>query len=134
MVYRKGFIIRSAQVFQDITKQIELLIQESGIRQGQILVQSSNLSTGLFRAPTGQEKLLQDIQKEIRLLIPARINFSYEESPEMTAGCIKGALFGSSVSGIVADGSLDAGEGLGFFFADFDGPRDCPCAVCIVGE
>lgn len=134
MVYRKNFIIRSTRAFQDITKQIEQLILESGIRQGQILVQSMELSTGLFRAPTDRKELVQDIQKEIRLLIPARINFNYEESPEMTAGCVKSALFGSSISGIVADGGLDVGEGLGFFFADFDGPRNCQCAVCIVGE
>lgn len=134
MVYRKNILIRSTQEFQDITKQIESLIRESGIYQGQILVQTLDLSAGLFRAPTGREELVQDIQKEIRLLIPARINFNYEESPEMTAGCIKSALFSSSISGIVADGGLDVGEGLGFFFADFDGPRNCQCAVCIVGE
>lgn len=134
MVYTNTILIRSRRTAQDITDQIESLIQESGIHRGQIIIQTTELSTALLRAPRMQDKILQDIQKEIRLLIPARISFNHEESPEMTAGCIKSALFGSGICGIVSDSTLISGERLGIYFVDFDGPRACCCVVCIIGE
>lgn len=118
----------------DITELLNGVIASSGIREGILVVQASTAAAGLLRAPRNHDKALLDIKKEMRRLVPARINFANEESPENAAGCVKGALFGAGLTCVVMDGKLAAGDDVGVFFVDYDGPKDCVCPVCVIGE
>lgn len=135
MVYTQKLTLRSeAASVQEITQSVEAVMIASGIRDGILTVETSVPASGVFLAPENSRKALQDIMKEMRRLVPARINFVNEESPEYAAGCVKSALFGASVSRVVKDGMLASEDGNGIYFADYDGPRDCCCLVCVVGE
>ena len=73
-----------------------------------------------------------DLVKQTRDLVPARVNFACQAPPEETAGLLKSALFGSSLSLIVKDGEILFGGRI--LFAEYDGPRDRRYAVCVQGE
>lgn len=117
---------------REITEAVEAIVASSGIRSGIVTVEACAAASGVFLAPGRHEKALRDILKEMRHLVPARINFANEESPENAAGCVKAALFGASVSRVVKEGAL--AEENGIYFADYDGPRECGCIVCVVGQ
>ena len=134
MVYTTQLKLKTSSVpAKEITEAVADIIAASGVKQGIALVETQNIASGVLRAPAGNEKSMQDVMKELRHLIPARINFANEESPENAAGCVKCALFGASVACTVADGALSGAEN-GIYFMDYDGPRTCTCMVCVLGE
>lgn len=134
MVYTTELKLRTSAVpAQEITGAVAEAIAASGVKQGIVLVETGNAASGVLRAPAGNEKAMQDVMKELRHLVPARINFANEESPENAAGCVKCALFGASVACAVVEGALSGVEN-GIYFMDYDGPRTCTCTVCVLGQ
>ena len=131
MVFTKEWIVRSEKTL-DITEQVEKTVRKSGIRTGLVQVETCELASGVLRADRNGDKTLLDTVREMRFLIPARINFANTESPEHAAGCVKAALFGSTLTCRVADGALCGAYGI--YFLDYDGPRNCVFSVCVVGE
>ena len=79
-------------------------------------------------------EVLEDIVKEMRKIIPARINYLHQDGPENAAGHIKSALFGTSVSMIIKDGKLLIEDKQDVCFADYDGPQIRTYRVCVMGE
>lgn len=133
MIYTKVLKLKtSREPASEITKQVLEVVASSEIKQGIVLVETQNTSSGVLRAPSGNEAAVADIVKEMRHLVPARINFYNEESPEAAAGCVKCALFGASVACALNDGAL-CGADNGIYFMDYDGPRTCDCTVCVIG-
>ncbi len=133
MVYQKELSVRTDQrTALDITELVASAVRESGIRTGIVLVQTVTRATGVLCAAR-DACVLTDLRREMRNLVPARINYANEISPEEAAGCVKAALFGTSAGCIVKDGALLGGEETGVYFMDYDGPRDCVCSVCVTG-
>lgn len=118
----------------NITKAVTEALSGCGIKNGMVTVETASPATGILRMAAGEEKVVYDVVKEMRRLVPARINFKNEESPEQAAGCIKSALFGASVTCVVKDGALAFGKESGIYFMDYDGPRTRTYRVCVVGE
>ncbi len=135
MVYIRELTIRTGRdSYEVITAQINRVITESGIENGIAVVESSDTGVGILRIADLTDEVVEDINREMRRLVPARINFSNQDSPENTAGRIKGCFFGSSVSLIVKDGKLLSRGKQDVCFADYDGPQDRTYSVCVYGE
>lgn len=135
MVYITELTLRTGKdAASEITEAVAAAVSGSGIKNGMVTVETCCGSTGILRMAAGNEKVVSDVVKEMRRLVPARINFANEESPENAAGWIKAALFGASVTGIVKDGALALGQDGGIYFMDYDGPRDRTYHVCVVGQ
>lgn len=132
MVYMTELTLRTRDAASAITEAVAAAVKGSGIQNGMVTVETCCGSTGILRMAAGNEKVVTDVVKEMRRLVPARINFANEESPENAAGWIKGALFGTSVTGIVKDGKL--AQDFGIYFMDYDGPRERTYRVCVVGQ
>ena len=75
-----------------------------------------------------------DLLYEIKNLVPSRITFKQQISPDETSGEIKNALFGHSVIAIIKDGKLMAGDSLGFYFLEYDGPTNRTYFIEVQGE
>ncbi len=118
----------------DITEDVKAVLKASGVKNGILVVETKHSTAGIMRTTAWGHEVLEDLVKEMRRIVPARINFKHEDSPEDAAGHIKNALFGSSVSCIVKDGKLVADGKLGIYFAEYDGPRSRSYDVCVVGE
>ncbi len=118
----------------DITAEVNAVLAASGVKNGILVVETKHSTAGIVRTTAWGHEVLDDLVKEMRRIVPARINFKHEESPEDAAGHLKNAFFGSSVSCIVRDGRLVADGGLGVYFMEYDGPRSRIYDVCVVGE
>ena len=135
MVYIKEYMITTGRDFlQNISAEISQTISESGIRNGIVTVETPASTAGIFKITSYGQEVLEDIVREMRRIVPARINFYHQDSPENAAGHIKNCLFGSSVSMILQDGKLLCEGKQNVYYADYDGPRQRSYSVCVMGD
>lgn len=118
----------------NITAEVNRSIADSGIKNGVVVVECPHSTAGILKIDVHGEEVLDDIVREMRRIIPARINFYHQEAPENAAGHIKSSLFGSSVSLILKDGKLLCDGKQDIYFADYDGPRERVYSVLVMGE
>ena len=118
----------------NITAEVNKSIADSGIKNGVVVVECPHSTAGILKVDVHGEEVLDDIVRETRRMIPARINFYHQEAPENAAGHIKSSLFGSSVSLILKDGKLLCDGKQDIYFADYDGPRERVYSVLVMGE
>jgi secondary thiamine-phosphate synthase enzyme len=116
----------------DLTPQVKEIVKQRGLREGLCVVfiphTTGALTITSFWDPLGHE----DIQDEIRRLIPTRVDFKHQhDTPEDAAGHVKSALVGASLTLIVENGALLLGHSQGIYFLEFDGPRRRECFIKI---
>ena len=135
MVFIKDYSLTTDRdSLSKITDNVIKTIEESEVKNGVVVVESCHSTTGILMVASYGQEILEDITKEMRRNIPARINFKHQEAPENAAGHIKSSLFGTSVSLIIKDGKLICDGKQDVYFADYDGPRNRQYCVCVTGE
>ena len=135
MVYIREFkITSSSNSFNKITDQINETIGKSGVRNGIVVVETTHSTAGILKVNVCGNEILDDIVREMRRIIPSRINFYHQDGPENASGHIKSSLFGTSVSLVVKDGKLLCEGKQDVYFAEYDGPRERSFFVCVSGE
>lgn len=117
-----------------ITDEVNESLQKSGVQNGFLVVEVPHSTTGIVRTTAFATDVRADLIEEARRLIPSRLDFNHQETPDDASGHIKCALFGNSVSAIVHDGKLLADGKLGYFLLEYDGPRKRTYSVCVLGE
>lgn len=134
MVYQEHRAVKTQRDgVTDITGQVANIIRASGLKNGIVTVEADPISVGVLRLPVDNSALCEDVVREMRRLVPARINFTQEVSPEYTAGNLKCAFFGSTATGLIQKGTLLNGQS-GFFLMEYDGPASRTYHVCVIGE
>lgn len=118
-----------------LTEQIKEFVEKSGVKSGILCAfithTTAALTVNSFWDPLGHE----DIQDEIRRLIPTRVDFKHQhDTPEDAAGHVKCTLIGPSMTFIIEDGKLLLGHSQGVYFLEFDGPRNRECYLKIVSD
>ena len=118
-----------------LTEQIKDCVKKSGVKSGLLCAfithTTAALTVNSFCDPLGHE----DIQDEIRRLIPTRVDFKHQhDTPEDAAGHVKSTLIGPSMTFIIENGELLLGHSQGIYFLEFDGPRNRECIVKILEE
>ena len=118
-----------------LTDQIKECVKNSGVKSGIMCAfithTTAALTVNSFWDPLGHE----DIQDEIRRLIPTRVDFKHQhDTPQDAAGHIKCALLGVTETFIVHNGKLLLGGSQGIYFLEFDGPRNREFYVKVVED
>ena len=134
MIERIRFRTTKDGVF-GLTEQIKDCVKKSGVKSGLLCAfithTTAALTVNSFWDPLGHE----DIQAEIRRLIPTRVDFKHQhDTPEDAAGHVKSTLIGPSMTFIIENGELLLGHSQGIYFLEFDGPRNRECIVKILEE
>lgn len=134
MIERIRFRTTKDGVF-GLTEQIKDCVKRSGVKSGLLCAfithTTAALTVNSFWDPLGHE----DIQDEIRRLIPTRVDFKHQhDTPEDAAGHVKSTLIGPSMTFIIDNGELLLGHSQGIYFLEFDGPRNRECIVKILEE
>ena len=134
MIERIRFRTTKDGVF-GLTEQIKDCVKKSGVKSGLLCAfithTTAALTVNSFWDPLGHE----DIQDEIRRLIPTRVDFKHQhDTPEDAAGHVKSPLIGPSMTFIIENGELLLGHSQGIYFLEFDGPRNRECIVKILEE
>ena len=126
----------------NITPQILGHLDESGIRNGFVVVSSRHTTTALA-INEHEERLLEDIRAFFTKLVPAGDNYLHNDihlrdcppdEPENAHSHIAALLFGSSEAIPVANGQLAIGQYQSVMLIELDGPRPRTVNVQICGE
>jgi secondary thiamine-phosphate synthase enzyme len=129
--------------FIDITHEIEEVVRESKIKNGQILVFSPHTTAGI--AVNQNETLLkQDFQRLLYKLVPIDERYSHDLF-ELKSGSksdgrsnghshCKNLILGSSEVFLVEDGKILLGDRQNIFLVELDGARKRDVIIQVMGE
>lgn len=110
------------------------IVKKSGIKNGILVAEAPHSTVSLMATTDHGYRVLEDVRDELKRLVPSRVDFKHEESPDDAAGHIKSGLVGTSISMIVKDGKLMAENKRGILLIEYDGPRKRKIHVCVIGE
>jgi len=122
--------------FLNITEQIDLCLNESGIKEGLVLVNAKHITASVFI--NGDESgLLQDFALWLERMAPHEPITQYRHNE--TGGTngdahLKRQLMGREVVVAITNGILDLGPYEQIFYGEFDGLREKRVLVKIIGE
>jgi secondary thiamine-phosphate synthase enzyme len=119
----------------DITALVKEQIRASKVVEGFCLAFVHHTTGGLTLNSIMDPATTQDVQDEIRRLVPTRVDFAHTyDTPADAAGHIKSTLVGASLGLIITGGDLLLGGSQGIFFCEFDGPRSREVYLRIMEE
>jgi secondary thiamine-phosphate synthase enzyme len=120
------------QEFQDITPQLQALVQESGVRDGVCHIFCPHTTAGLTLNENWDPSVQHDLGLALDALSPDRPGYRHGEGN--SPAHVKSSLVGASKFVLLEDGRLLLGQWQGVYLAEFDGPRRRQVWVKVVGE
>ena len=135
--YRKElwFNIPARMGFVNITPQVEECLQESGIREGLVLVNPMHITASVFN--DDESGLHHDYKRWLEEMVPHEpiAQYRHNDTGEDNADAhIKRQVMGREVVMAITDGRLDFGTWEQIFYGEFDGRRRKRVLVKIIGE
>ena len=130
------FNIPARRAFVNITPEVSSAIEESGIREGLVLVNAMHISASVF-INDDESGLHHDFEVFLEKLVPhAPISqYRHNDTGEDNADAhIKRQIMGREVVCAVTAGRLDFGPWEQIFYGEFDGGRKKRVLVKILGE
>lgn len=117
------FNSRSQREFIRITDDVEQMVQESGIKEGFVLVSAMHITAGVY-VNDWEEGLLEDIESWLEKLAPERSDYKHHLTGETNGDAhLKRILINHQVTVPITGGKLDLGPWEQIFYAEFDGQR-----------
>jgi secondary thiamine-phosphate synthase enzyme len=136
--YRKElwFNTPTRRAFINITRQVEAALDESGIKEGLVLVNAMHISASVF-INDDEPGLHHDYEVWLEKLAPHEpVNqYRHNDTGEDNADAhIKRQVMGREVVVAVTTGQLDFGPWEQIFYGEFDGMRRKRVLVKVIGE
>jgi len=136
--YRKElwFNIPSRRGFVNITHQVEEALQESGIKEGLVLVNAMHITASVF-INDDESGLHHDYDKWLERIAPHEpvSGYRHNDTGEDNADAhMKRQVMGREVMVAVTEGQLDFGTWEQIFYGEFDGRRRKRVLIKIIGE
>ena len=136
--YRKElwFDVPNRREFIHITPDVQECLEESGIREGLVLVNAMHITASVF-INDNESGLHADYEKWLEELAPHapisryRHNLTGEDNGDAH---LKRQIMGREVVVAITDGQLDFGPWERIFYGEFDGRRRKRVLVKIIGE
>jgi secondary thiamine-phosphate synthase enzyme len=122
--------------FVNITPDVRACLDESGIREGLVLVNPMHITASVF-INDDESGLHQDYKNFLEALAPHAplAQYRHNDTGEDNADAhIKRQIMGREVVVAVTDGALDFGTWEQIFYGEFDGRRNKRVLVKIIGE
>ncbi len=136
--YRKElwFHVPGRRAFINITPQVEASLEESGIREGMVLVNAMHITASVF-INDDESGLHHDYEAWLEGLAPHAPVDHYEHNrtgEDNADAHLKRQVMGREVVVAVTDGRLDFGPWEQIFYGEFDGGRRKRVLIKIIGE
>jgi len=124
--------IRSSgrQSFEDITPQVQQVIDESGVQEGLCHLFCPHTTAGLTLNENWDPSVQHDMGLALDELVPQRRDFRHGEGN--SPAHVKSSLVGASQTLLVSRGRPLLGSWQGIYLAEFDGPRTRKVLVKVV--
>lgn len=136
--YRKElwFNVRKRREFINITSQVNTCLEESGIREGIVLVNAMHITASVF-INDDEPGLHQDYEEWLEKLAPHEPISQYRHNntgEDNGDAHLKRQVMGREVVVAITGGKLDFGPWEQIFYGEFDGRRKKRVLVKIIGE
>ncbi|MEG1556689.1 MAG: secondary thiamine-phosphate synthase enzyme YjbQ [Bacteroidales bacterium] len=135
--YRKElfFNIPTRRGLVNITRQIQDAIEESGVKEGMILVNAMHITASVF-INDDELGLHHDFEVWLEKLAPEKPYNQYQHNgyEDNADAHIKRTIMGREVVCAITNGKLDFGPWEQIFYFEFDGMRRKRVLVKIIGE
>jgi secondary thiamine-phosphate synthase enzyme len=124
---RRGFI--------NITRQVEDLVEQSGVREGLCLVNAMHITASVF-INDDESGLHRDLEEWLEGLAPHEpvSHYAHNVGEDNADAHLKRTVMGREVVVAITDGKLDVGPWEQIFYGEFDGRRRKRVLVKIIGE
>ncbi len=120
----------------NITPQVRACVEESGVREGLVLVNAMHITASVF-VNDDEPGLHRDFEEFLERLAPHEpvSRYRHNDTGEDNGDAhVKRQLFGREVTVAITDGALDFGPWEQIFYGEFDGRRRKRVLVKIIGE
>ncbi|MBN1810059.1 MAG: YjbQ family protein [Planctomycetes bacterium] len=118
----------------NITEQVVTFLEESGVREGLLLVSAMHITAGVF-INDDEPGILGDIDELLETLAPFRKDYRHHGTGETNGDShLKNILVGHQVVVPVTGGRLDLGPWQQVFYAEFDGRRRKRLLLKVIGD
>ena len=121
----------------NITREVERAIDESGVREGIVLVNSMHITSSVF-INDEESGLKEDFMEWLEKLAPTRATpdgYRHHRTGEVNGDAhLKRTIMGREVVVAVTDGGLDFGPWEQIFYGEFDGRREKRVLIKVIGE
>jgi secondary thiamine-phosphate synthase enzyme len=107
----------------DITREVQRIVRESGVRDGVCTVFTPHATAAITVNENDDPNIGTDFLNALRKVIVEHDGWLHDRVDNNAAAHIKSALVGPSESVPVEDGKLALGRWQNVFFCEFDGPR-----------
>ena len=135
--YRKElwFNIPQRRKIVNITREVQSAIDESGIKEGLVLVNAMNITASVF-INDDEPGLHRDYENWLEKLAPEKPYSQYNHNgfEDNADAHLKRTVIGREVVCAITDGQLDFGTWEQIFYYELDGKRNKHALIKIIGE
>ena len=135
--YRKElwFNVPQRRKIINITREVQSAINESGIREGLVLVNAMNITASVF-INDDEPGLHRDYERWLEKLAPQKPYSQYDHNgfEDNADAHLKRTVMGREVVCAITDGQLDFGTWEQIFYYELDGKRRKHALIKIIGE
>lgn len=116
----------------DITRQIQQVLNKTGISEGHVVIYSPHTTAGITINENADPDVKDDIIMELNKIVPFQDGYAHMEGN--SAAHIKASMMGFSQLIPVHNSEMTLGIWQGIYFCEFDGPRSRNVLVQVVGS
>ena len=131
-MHKIGVRTRSRVDFQDITAEIQNIVNGTGIKSGVCHVYVPHTTAGITINEHADPSVVEDITSQLDTIVPQHTKYRHLEGN--SPAHIKASLMGSTQTVFIDGGKLLLGTWQGIFFCEFDGPRNRSVIVKVVPD
>ncbi|ACL74897.1 secondary thiamine-phosphate synthase enzyme YjbQ [Ruminiclostridium cellulolyticum] len=129
------FNVPRRRAYINITQQVQQCIDESGIKEGMVLVNAMNITASVF-INDDEAGLHADFETWLEKLAPEKPYSQYNHNgyEDNADAHLKRQIMGREVVVAITKGELDFGTWEQIFYGEYDGKREKRVLVKIIGE
>ena len=135
--YRKElwFETKNRRELINITRNIQICVAESGIKEGLVLVNAMHITSSIF-INDDESGLHHDFEVWLEKLAPEKPYSQYKHNgfEDNADAHLKRSVMGREVVVAITNGALDFGPWEQIFYFEFDGKRRKRALIKIIGE
>ena len=135
--YRKElwFNVTQRRGLVNITRDVQNAINESGVKEGLVLVNAMNITASVF-INDDESGLHRDYERWLEKLAPEKPYSQYDHNgfEDNADAHLKRTIMGREVVCAITNGKLDFGTWEQIFYYELDGKRNKHALIKIIGE
>ncbi len=124
-------ITRQREELVDVTPEVQLAVQRSGIANGLVALYAQGATGAIMIQENWDDSVQTDVVQFLRKIIPQGV-WLHDQQDGNGDAHLKAGLVGPSETIPLMDGKLGLSRWQNIFFCEFDGPRSKRSIVCTI--